>query len=309
MDVQGLTARVRALQFRDGSLSQVYQRRLSRANLIVTAAPVAGPRGYLRVGLWGQVKNEEYIRVADTLLVTPDTLTGAVALHLRWLRPQFAVATHYNGFAQEEDVDLSTSVLAGTWVAPTAFGYPRTGFGPYGELQVGVPLGRSFARFWVRANGLFTGTGLDSGRVQGAVTFVARVIPRNATIFRVDGARLKGQAPGSEIDLGHGAGPRAFGPHAFTGTRAMWGTVEHRWFLIDELFGVIGVGVAAFLDYGGAWYVDQPRRLGGDVGIGLRLGPTRATGTGLGRFDLAYRFGDGANGGGVVFSVGRSINY
>jgi hypothetical protein len=41
----------------------------------------------------------------------------------------------------------------------------------------------------------------------------------------------------------------------------------------------------------------------------LRLGPTRATGTSVGRFDLAYRFGDGAAGGGWVFSVGRAVNY
>ena len=87
------------------------------------------------------------------------------------------------------------------------------------------------------------------------------------------------------------------------------GTFEHRVFLIDELLGVMGVGAAVFLDYGGAWYASEPRRMGGDVGFGLRLGPTRATGTSLARFDLAWRFGDGAGDGGVVFSVGRSINY
>jgi hypothetical protein len=50
------------------------------------------------------------------------------------------------------------------------------------------------------------------------------------------------------------------------------------------------------------------------VGFGIRLGATRATGANLGRFDLAYRFGDivpGKNGSVSrwVFSFGRAFAY
>jgi len=63
------------------------------------------------------------------------------------------------------------------------------------------------------------------------------------------------------------------------------------------------------VDYGGAWYADEPARKGGNVGFGLRLGATRATGNNVGRFDLAYRFGDGITGSRWVFSFGRSFAY
>ena len=55
----------------------------------------------------------------------------------------------------------------------------------------------------------------------------------------------------------------------------------------------MGVGVAPFLDWGGAWYADEGSRLGGDVGIALRLGPTRAVRGDVGEIALGYRFGEG----------------
>jgi hypothetical protein len=89
----------------------------------------------------------------------------------------------------------------------------------------------------------------------------------------------------------------------------IWGALEHRAFLIDEVFGMLGVGFAAFVDYGGAWFEDDRRRLGGDVGVGVRLGATRATGPNVGRIDLAYKFGEGLDGSRWVVSFGRGFAF
>jgi hypothetical protein len=223
--------------------------------------------------------------------------------------------THLNGFAQQQDVDLSTAFKLGAWLAPSAFGYARTGIGPFTTFGAGTPLGRGFARFAVQAHGLFNSTGLDSGQVTASVTLALGTLPRQATVLYAFAGAQRGPEPSLEFDLGHGTGPRAFGPHAFSGTRAVWGSIEHRAFLIDELLNLMGVGFAAFVDYGGAWYQGDGVRTGGNVGVGLRLGATRATGASLGRFDLAYRFGDlpPRSGGGTprrwVFSFGRAFNY
>jgi hypothetical protein len=129
-------------------------------------------------------------------------------------------------------------------------------------------------------------------------------------VLHVQAGARKRPPPGAEFDLGHGLGPRGFQPHAFTGDRTIWGTLEHRVFAVDEFFGLLGVGFAAFFDYGGAWYDGQAMRFGGDVGVGLRLGATRATGTNVGRLDLAYRFGAGFGGGRRwVLSFGRSYPF
>jgi hypothetical protein len=190
-----------------------------------------------------------------------------------------------------------------------ALGYPRAGVFPRLEAQTGFGTSAAFVRLSVVANGLLTSAGVDSGQVRGSLTLASRLIPRQATVLYLQGGVQKNPAPGAEFDLGHGLGPRAFKPHAFTGTRSLWGVAEHRVFLWDNLFGLFGLGVAGFVDYGGAWFADQPARHGGDVGFGLRSGATSATGPNVGRLDLAYRFGDGITGSRWVVSFGTAYEF
>jgi hypothetical protein len=143
------------------------------------------------------------------------------------------------------------------------------------------------------ANGLFTSAGLDSGQVAVQLTAAAQVLPKSSTVLHVEWAERRGTPPGFEYDFGHGRGPRSFGPHAFVGDRAVWVALEQRAFVFDNILGLMGIGFTGFLDYGGAWYADRPRRLGGDVGLGLRFGSLRSIGNNTGRFDVGYRFGEG----------------
>lgn len=305
---EGEAGRHRVLQFRDGDSTE-FQRRVLRVELSGGIAPHATSEGYLRLGPLVQIKREAYVAWADTLLPVGDSVSAAAGLQLDWRRARFKVVTHYNGFARQEDVDLSTRASLSAWVAPATFGYASSGVGPAVELQTGVDLGRVFARLQANGDALFTGDGLDSARVTGALTVASQVLPRQATVLHVEAGLQRGVPPGGEFDLGHGFGPRAFKSHTFTGNRMAWGTLEHRWFLVDEVLHLMSVGFAAFADYGGAWYADESPRVGGDVGLGLRLGATRATGPNVGRLDFAYRFGDGWSGSRWVVSFGRSYAF
>lgn len=295
------------LQFRNGQLFRTFRRRLFVQRGTVAYAPVANPAGFVRLGLSAQVKREGFVPKADPQGAVPDTVSGVVGVFADLARARFKVTTHYIGFDRDVDVDLSTRVVLGLWLAPSGFGYQETGVGPRGFFQTGAILGKQW--FWVaaRANGLFTSGGLDSGQVWAGFTFVSQAISRNATVFHLEGMTRKGTPPGQEIDLGHGLGPRAFEPHAFTGTRGVWGSVEHRAFVIDEVLGVMGVGFAAFVDYGGAWFPDQTSRFGGDFGAGIRFGATRSAGPNVGRLDVAYRFGEGFEGRRWVVAFGRGF--
>lgn len=309
VEADGRRADQRVLQFRNGTLSATYRRRLFLQQLTLAYAPRAETDGYLRVALRGQIKREEYLREADTALVIPDTLTAAVGAVAELMRARFKVVTHYNGFAREEDIDLSTRFTVGVLAAPRVLGYPDNGIGPFVGVQTGFDAGRAFGRIAVQAGARFAGGGLDSGTVVAGMTLSLQAIPRAATVLHLEAGAREGAPPGGEFDLGHGIGPRGFPPHAFTGDRMVFGILEHRAFLVDEFLGVVGIGLAAFLDYGGAWYYGQPVRAGGDVGIGLRLGATRATGTNVGRLDLAYRFGEGFSGRRWVLSFGRAYPF
>src|SRR5205814_2375687 len=106
-----------------------------------------------------------------------------------------------------------------------------------------------------------------------------------------------------------GSGPRAFGSHAFTGDRSFFGTAEYRYTLVDDLGGLVGLGLAGFVDHGGAWYAGSPRRSGWDAGIGLRVGASRSADTPALRFDLAHRFANDIEKAGWVLSIGKGLPF
>jgi hypothetical protein len=309
LDFFGEAGDQRILQFRDGDSLQTYRRRLFWQSASASFAPVAGPGGFVRLGAVGQIKREEYMLWTTDESTVPDTVMGAAGVFVEAMRPQYKLVTHYNGFARVEDVDLSPTLKLSLLLAPDAWGYERTGLAPGFVAQIGTSIGQHFAKIRGEGQGLFTSAGLDSGQVRVQATVAARFIPRHSTVVHVQGGLMKNVAPGSEFDLGSGFGPRAFEAHAFTGERMAFVIVEHRAFLIDQLLGMLGLGFAAFLDYGGAWFTDQSSRVGGDAGVGIRFGSTRSTAAHVGRLDLAYRFGEGFTGSRWVLSFGQQFPF
>ncbi len=267
----------------------------------------ASPRGYLRAGLIGQVR-EDGFQPEGAGPITGNT-TGALGPYLEWRRARFILARGFVGFGREEDVDVSTAVRVGALAAPAAFGYDRDGVAPFIAGRAGTSFGAGFVFLDLKANGLYDSGGLDSGSVTVGGTVVLQPGDRHTVVVHGDAGWIRNPLPGEEFDLGPGTGPRAFRSHAFTGDRSFFTTAEYRYTLIDELWKVVGVGVAGFVDYGGAWYDGSPRRTGWDAGIGLRLGASRAAGVEAIRLDLAHRFGNDAEGGGWLLVVGKGLTF
>lgn len=263
---------------------------------------------YLRLGVRAEVRREEYLQLQDTALMIPDTVTGSVAVFAEARAARFRETRFFNGFT-EEDLDLSTVGRLSLSLAPEAWGYRRSGVGPRLDLAAALRPPNSFIKGQLSANGLFTDAGLDSGRVVLSLTFGAKPRPRHATILHILGGAQKNPPPGDEFDLGFQFPPRSWEPHSFTGTRVVVGTFEHRWFIWDAILNLVGIGVAFFVDYGGAWYPDQSARFGGNIGVGLRTGGALGTGARHGRLDLGYRFGEGVVGSRWVLSFGPGLTF
>ncbi|MBA3522306.1 MAG: hypothetical protein H0T90_07390, partial [Gemmatimonadales bacterium] len=157
------------------------------------------------------------------------------------------------------------------------------------------------------AGGLFSSAGLDSGAVQLAGTAVLQPVQGHTAILHLEGGWLEDPLPGTEFDLGLGSGPRAFRSHAFTGDRSLFATAEYRVTVVEDFLGLAGLGVAGFVDHGGAWYSGSRRRLGWDAGVGVRLGASRSSDTEALRFDLAHRFANDAEPAGWVITVGKGF--
>jgi surface antigen-like variable number repeat protein len=302
--------RERVLRFFEGEdiASDTLSRRFTLVRASSAWAVNASNAGFLRAGLMGQVRRDDFKPEASPDSF-PKTVTGSLGPYLVWNRARFLVTQGYAGFGREEDVDLGLTIRAGLQLAPRTFGYERDGIGPAVSGRVGATMPGGFAYVDAIADGLFTAAGLDSGAVQLAGTVVLQPGLRHMAVLHVEGGWLDNPAPGEEFDLGLGSGPRAFGSHAFTGDRSIFATAEYRYTIFDNLGALVGLGIAGFVDHGGAWYSGSKRRVGWDAGVGLRVGASRSSDVPALRFDLARRFATDVEPAGWVLTVGKGFAF
>ena len=274
----GESTRERVLQFRDGTQVADSQHRLLRVGVTGGVALHATSRDYVRMLVGAEWRREDF--ATDTTAPFPrSTFTmGRLAVEIGHVR--FRVLEHFNSYARREDVDVSQILRLGT-VVESGIGYEVSG-------QVSTVWRGGFALLQGEANGL------DSTRIEGRLTVASQNLRRQTLIAHVEGGALHRPKPGAEFDLWlDSRGPRLFGAHAFTGTRMAWLAFEDRILVADDLWGMVGVGIAPFVDYGGAWFADEAARLGGNAGVALRFGPTRAVRGDAAEVAVGYRFGAG----------------
>ncbi|MGH7698958.1 MAG: hypothetical protein ACREMJ_00330, partial [Gemmatimonadales bacterium] len=306
LETLGEAADETVLHFRDGELDRAFTRVALRFGLAGGVALHATSRDYVR--LWGAVqwRRED----VDTTAVLPRSVSGAAGVGVELGHVRFRVLEQFNSYARREDVDVSQVLRIGVWAAPRAWGYDgdRAGVGPALQAQASAVWPRGFAALRAAANAIYAAAGLDSGRVRASLTVADQTLPGQTWVLFVEGGVAERPVPGGEFDLWlEDRGPRLFGAHAFTGTRMLWGTVENRVLVDHDVWGLLGVGLAPFVDYGGAWYADQRPRAGGNVGLSLRVGPTRSVRAEVGELAVGWRFGDGWEGGRWALAVRKGF--
>ena len=289
-------------------------------NLFGAYAPVASPRGYVRIGGGVQFRSqgieldptagEDPPVPADTMYITPSA-------YIELRRGRYVRERRYNGFA-EEDKDISDVLFLEGRLISTDLGYPRSGIGGRFAAYTGASAGPVLLRALFDANAIWvsdeaeSGMAVDSASMQLSGTASVRSNQRNVTFAHASWGRKWNPDPAGEFDLGLTALPRLWDAHAFVGEQAFWLTMEHRYFAEDDFLGIMGAGIGAFVDYAGAWYDDQDRRSGGNVGISLFGGATVSSYPQVTAINIGYRFGGGIEdsemgqfvwsiGGGVVF--------
>src|SRR5205823_3747014 len=160
---------------------------------------------------------------------------------------------HYQDGAHVESLDrerraLRLGMTVGFAAHATSRDYVRIWFAAQWRREdfdaVGAPA--------IRRSLFGTAGAADSGRVSGALTVASQNVPRHTLILHLEGARLRRPKFGEEFDLWTTQnGPRVFGIHQFTGWRMAWLGLEDRILVADEAWGLMGVGLAPFFDYGG----------------------------------------------------------
>lgn len=117
-----------------------------------------------------------------------------------------------------------------------------------------------------------------------------------------------------QLLLGADNSLRGYEINTFEGDKRMALTLEERAHVADDVFQLVSVGTAFFVDVGGATrdnlYSIVSNDLYGDVGFGLRFCFPRASGGGIVRMDIAFPLRDGPDGSNaweprVVFAAGQ----
>jgi hypothetical protein len=311
--VAGDTRRERVLRFREGiaQATDTLQRRFVLGRVEVARALRTPSLGYLRAGLVGQLRRDDFASQAafDAGGIATRSVTATVGGWIEQRSGHYAKVQGFNSLSRDEDIDLSTVIRGSLLLAPAAFGYREDGIVPGFAGRIGRGSARGFTVLEGSIGGLVTGSGLDSASAQLGVTAAWLPTSRHLALLHASGGMLRAPLPGSEFDLGLGAGPRAFRQHAFTGDRAFFVTAEYRYGAAVDFLKVMDVGIATFVDHGGAWYAGSPVRTGWDFGAGLRLGASRAPDLEANRLDLVYRVGNDREQSGWVFVVGKGFAF
>ena len=295
----------RVLQFRDGVVVDSLWRESALLRADAAYAVSAGPRGYVRLGMVSFWRRDDIIALEDRDQI-PSTRTATAGPYVAVRRPHFIRVRNVERIGRIEDVDLGAFGTLVVLAAPGAWGYERNGIGGSLGVGIGTRIPSGFARFGVRGSMLQTSEGTDSATFDAAATLVGQRGERHLLVLHGSGGVQRNIIPGREFDLGLGAGLRAYPAHAFTGDRFFILAGEYRLLAWPRLFGLVGVGAAAFAGHAGAWDGGAPRRTGTEFGVGLRVASLREAG-GIWRLDLSRRVAGSGFGGGFVASLGRGF--
>ena len=268
----------------------------------------ASPRGYVHVGLTGQVQRDDFGAEGGTVEI-PRTITAAAGSYVALRAPHYIQVRNYESMGRIEDIDLGPTVRADVAIAPSAWGYDRDGVGGRVAASAGLRIPGGFAQLGGSAGGLRTSAGSDSSSLDGNLLTLVQPNEHQLLVANVSAGQLNNPPFGTEYDIGLGYGVRAFPAHAFTGDRYYLVNGEYRWLVLPRFLGLVGLGVAGFVDHGGAWFDGAERRAGTDAGFGFRIGSIRSAGSIVGRLDFAYRFENDREPGGWVISLGRGFGW
>ena len=221
-------------------------------------------------------------------------------IEYEWLQDRFIEARDLDKIARTEDINLGARVIA-------RLGWATTDLGASDDLAVaelavsrGFRPGRRMLLF--NDNLLRARTGsedLDSLEAGSRLRFYWRNFGEHLFFAELQADLVDNLDPERQLLIGGDSGLRGYPLRFEEGNRRLLVTLEQRFFTGWEAFQLAEVGAAVFFDAGRAWFNNQSGGLEDlgvlkDVGIGLRLSPSRSSGNTVVHLDVAYPLdGDG----------------
>jgi hypothetical protein len=150
------------------------------------------------------------------------------------------------------------------------------------------------------AGGRWGSGGHENVQVGGSVRFFLRTFRRHQLLATVHADAAWNLDPENQLLLGGDSGLRGYPLRFQDGDRRFLISLEQRFYTDWELFDLVHVGAAVFLDAGRAWYEEGPFQdddlgLLKNVGAGLRLGSSRSSRGQVVHLDVAFPMDGGVD--------------
>ena len=208
----GEASKYRVLIFKDGLLADATDRHALRFGVNGGLALKANSRSYLRFWMQAAWRREDF---APDAIEPPGSTFGTVGAGLEAAHSKFHVMQRLNTYGRREDVNLSDYLRVGAFAAPRAWGYSaeQAGVGLETSGQASTAWPGGYLVLYGGASGVYTGAGLDSGRVRGGLTVVSQNLAYQTLIAHVEGGALRRAKPTTFYDTWlNQSGPRLY-PH------------------------------------------------------------------------------------------------
>lgn len=240
------------------------------------------------------------------------------------IQPNFMTLNYIDRFDRPEDYNLGDESLLNLHLAPQSLGSSRNALIPSFNRSRGWRFSdRSMLRGEIGGSGRWEDDRFANALLRTEAKYYAilgdwfwgeQFLGKHtlATNFFIDfGENLDRDR---QLPLGADTGLRGYEAFTFDGDKRVLLNFEERAHLVDDVFQLVSLGTALFVDVGAA----SRESLGtmvrdalyGDVGFGLRLCFPRASGGGIVRIDVAFPLRDGPDGSGafeprIVFAAGQ----
>ena len=243
------------------------------------------------------------------------------------VQPKFITMNYIDRFDRPEDYNLGDESLVLMQVAPTSLGSLYNAVLATANRSRGwKTTDRSFLRGELGGSTRIAQDQIENTLLRGEAKYYSvigdlflgeRFLGRHtlASQFYLDwGERLDKDR---QLLLGADTGLRGYEINTFSGDKRFVLNLEERTHLADDVFQIVSLGTAAFVDIGAANSNSIAELFSedvySDVGFGLRLCFPRSTGGGVVRIDVAVPLRDGPDGSKageprIIFAAGQLFN-
>jgi hypothetical protein len=302
--------------FRDGDESATFAHNERQGRAFGSYALVAEPKRVRRVLVMYENEVDTFSNAAgpDAPLLparrqVAPILTGLDFENLRYRKVR-GVTTF------DRDEDINTGFLWDVDAGPYQKKWGSTENGWLGRLQADKNLVSDSETVWF--NRIVADGRLENGHVQNGTGRLQSHLfwpdwrPRHTASIKGEYMASSNLDPERQLLLGGENGLRGYSVRQFSGSNKLLMTLEDRRFWLPDWLDLVNLGWAYFVDSGAVWnrgWSPRGSDIRSDVGVGIRIAPSRSVHAGLIRMDVAYALQDNRRSSRFVVNIGADIDF